>query len=41
MALPHFNFEFQMSADYLTPFESECMVRELKQIDVAQYGSSE
>jgi hypothetical protein len=30
-----------MSADYLTPYEAECMVRELQQIDVAQYGSSE
>lgn len=30
-----------MSVDYLSPFEVECMVRDLKQIDVREFGSSE
>jgi hypothetical protein len=27
--------------DYLSPYETECLVRELKQIDIKEFGSSE
>jgi hypothetical protein len=30
-----------MQGEYLSPFEVECMVKGLKQIDVREYGSSE
>jgi len=30
-----------MSADYLSQFEAECLIRDLKQIDITNFGSSE
>jgi hypothetical protein len=30
-----------MSDEYLTPYETEYLVRDIKQIDIREYGSSE
>jgi hypothetical protein len=30
-----------MQTDYLSPYEAEALVKELKQIDIREYGSSE